>query len=253
MKKEMIALALAPMLFWSPMQAEAAESKVKKEDIIRVSETFGHLLGRNLENPGITFDLESIIKGMRDATAGKDSPMSDEEYEELLQSIQEQAYEEISLVNLEEANAFLSENAKHANIIQLNEGKLQYIILKEGNGAVVTKESAPLIHYHGVYMDGTVFGSSTETGEAIPLPLDDTIPGFANGISGMREGEKRRLFIHPDLAYGTSGVLPPNTLLTFDIEVVKAHTENDTEQVIQVLQQTTNVDELMNDHSDYFR
>lgn len=38
----------------------------------------------------------------------------------------------------------------------------------------------------------------------------------------MKEGEKRRLFVHPDLGYGTSGHLPPNALLIFDIELVKA-------------------------------
>ena len=38
----------------------------------------------------------------------------------------------------------------------------------------------------------------------------------------MKEGEKRRIFVHPDLGYGTSGHLAPNSLLIFDVEVVKA-------------------------------
>ena len=41
----------------------------------------------------------------------------------------------------------------------------------------------------------------------------------------MKEGEKRRLFLHPDLGYGTTGHLPPNSLLIFDVEVVKANQE----------------------------
>ncbi len=54
------------------------------------------------------------------------------------------------------------------------------------------------------------------------IPLDQTIQGFNLGIAGMKEGEKRRLFVHPELGYGTTGHLPPNSLLIFDIEVVKA-------------------------------
>jgi peptidylprolyl isomerase len=41
----------------------------------------------------------------------------------------------------------------------------------------------------------------------------------------MREGEKRTVFIHPELAYGTNGYLPPNSLLTFEVEIVKANSE----------------------------
>ena len=39
----------------------------------------------------------------------------------------------------------------------------------------------------------------------------------------MKEGEKRTIYIHPELGYGTSGYLPPNSLLVFEIEVVKAN------------------------------
>ena len=62
------------------------------------------------------------------------------------------------------------------------------------------------------------------------VSLDETIPGFSKGIIGMKEGEKRTLYIHPDLAYGVNGNLPPNSLLTFEIEIVKANSpqEQDT-------------------------
>ena len=42
----------------------------------------------------------------------------------------------------------------------------------------------------------------------------------------MKEGEKRRLYVHPELGYGTTGQLPPNELLIFDIEVVKANSDD---------------------------
>ena len=53
--------------------------------------------------------------------------------------------------------------------------------------------------------------------------LDESLPGLNKALLGMKEGEKRTVFIHPDLGFGTHGYLPPNSLLTFDIEVVQAN------------------------------
>ena len=43
----------------------------------------------------------------------------------------------------------------------------------------------------------------------------------------MKEGEKRRIYIHPELGYGTRGRLPPNSLLIFDVEIVEAESDSD--------------------------
>ncbi len=43
----------------------------------------------------------------------------------------------------------------------------------------------------------------------------------------MKEGEKRTIYIHPEKAYGVTGHLPPNSLLIFDVEIIKAHSELD--------------------------
>ena len=94
-------------------------------------------------------------------------------------------------------------------------------MIQEGEGVEVAEHSSPLIHYRGTYLDGTAFGSTAESGGPISLPLDGTIEGFAKAVVGMKEGEKRRIYIHPDLAYGTRGHLDPNALLTFEVEIVQ--------------------------------
>ena len=208
----------------APVQSAAAAQStgISQADILKASEAFGHFIGRNLKAPGINFDIDSIIQGMRDGYAGKPAPLSDKDYEELMAKIQEQAYAKMAADNLKTANLFLEKNVNTEGVIEIEPGKLQYSITKEGEGPVVVEHSTPQIKYTGRFQDGTVFGSSEETGGPITIPLDQTIPGFSKGIVGMKEGEQRKLFVHPDLGYGTTGHLPPNSLLIFDVEVIKA-------------------------------
>lgn len=207
-----------------PEQKPEQSQDVTPEDIKKASEAFGHFLGRNLNTPAIKFDLDKIIQGMKDGMAGKSAPMSDKDYEDLMMKIQKKAYENLSTTNLKAADEFMVKNKKEPKVVELEPLKLQYMILTEGTGPAVEAHATPSITYVGKYMDGTVFGSSEEAGGPINIPLDQTIPGFSKGIVGMKEGEKRRLFVHPSMGYGTMGHLPPNSLLIFDIEVVKAST-----------------------------
>ncbi len=209
--------------------ADNSEQQVPKkesfsnDDIAKVSETFGHFIAKNLETPGFTFDLDAIIRGMHNALAGEEPPLSEEEYEAMVTVIQENAFLEISENNLSDAVAFMEENIENDDVVEIEAGKLQYIILEEGSGAEIAENGTATIHYTGKCLDGTVFGSSLDSGEPITLSLDQTVPGFSRGLVGMKQGEKRRIFIHPDMGYGTAGQLPPNSLLIFDIEVVDAN------------------------------
>jgi len=189
-------------------------------DSKKVSEAMGHLIGKNLDTLGMHFDIDLVVKGMKDAANGKDSPMTEFECLAAIRSAQETAYKCQAKNNLEKAEKFLKDNAKKTDMVVLEEGKVQYKVEKKGAGAKVEANFTPLIRYVGKYLDGTVFDESQEPEV---LPLADSIPGFSKGLVGMAEGEKRTLYIHPDLAYGTQGILPPNSLLTFEIEVVKAN------------------------------
>lgn len=205
------ALSLPTLLF---CQTE----EEKKQKIVKMSEAFGHLIGKNIESIGLELDVASIIQGLKDAAAGKTSPMTELECIQAITSAQEAAFKEKSIQNLKSAEEFLSNNSQSQGIIELEEGKIQYKINTTGFGASLEEHDTPLIRYVGKFLDGSVFSSSTE--DEI-LPLDDVIPGLRSGLIGMKEGEKRVIFIHPDLAYGTKGTLPPNSLLTFEIDLIK--------------------------------
>lgn len=199
---------------------EESNEEDGKIDLQKVSQAFGHLIGKNLDSIGFEFDMTEVIKGMKDSIAGKESPMNETECVQAISLVQEEVFQKTATKNLDEANSFMTKNAKEEGIIVLEKDKLQYKIEKQGEGTVVEKYFSPMIRYSGKFLDGKVFGTSQED-ELISL--DETISGFSQGIVGMKEGEKRTLYIHPELGYGTSGYLPPNSLLVFEIEVVKAN------------------------------
>ncbi|MBF5050740.1 Peptidyl-prolyl cis-trans isomerase Mip [Candidatus Clavichlamydia salmonicola] len=204
---------------WNAIHAN--EEGISLKQAQSLSKTLGHLLARQLLQSGdYKIDLKIVIEGMQDEVKGLPAPMTEEEYEDTLNKVRNIVMEKEAAENLVKAEKFLKKNAENPGVIELQEGKIQYLIEKEGTGPVVS--AAPLLHYTGRFEDGTVFSSSYEHKEPIVLPLTQTIPGFSLGVSGMREGEKRTLFLHPDYAYGTSGQLPPNALLIFDIEIIKA-------------------------------
>lgn len=103
--------------------------------------------------------------------------------------------------------------------------KLSYEILKPGTGAVAKAGQTVSVHYTGTFLDGKVFDSSVQRGQPFEFPLGAgmVIKGWDQGVEGMKVGEKRKLFIPSDLAYGAAGApgaIPPNTPLVFEVELL---------------------------------
>lgn len=96
--------------------------------------------------------------------------------------------------------------------------------IKAGDGAEAKSGDTVSVHYTGWLADGTKFESSLDSGQPIQFALGQgqVIPGWDQGVTGMKVGEKRRLIIPPDMAYGESGSgpIPPNSVLIFDVELV---------------------------------
>lgn len=232
-------------------EADKAD-KADQVDIKKLSATIGNSIGRNLNMPEVSFDIESLIQGIRDGAANKPAPLTEKEFETMSAVLQERIFKEKSEGNLKVANEFMEKNKSDKDVKEIVPGKLQYKTLKEGTGAVVEAHSSPKIHYTGKYENGTVFGTSEEMGGPITIPLDQTIPGFSKGIVGMKEGEKRQLFVHPDLGYGTAGQLPPNELLIFDIEVVKANADEPKDKEALSLADDSDEDDNSSDDDDLY-
>ena len=200
-------------------QAKDSAINLQAHDIEKISESFGHLIGKNLTSLGFNFDMQAVVQGLKDSSLGKNAPMTEVECIQAITAIQESAFKEQSAINLAKAEDFLKKNRKAKHVVSLEKGKVQFKVEKEGKGDALKANLSPVIRYVGKFLDGTVFGQSTEDE---PISLDEMIPGLRQGMEGMKEGEKRTIFIHPELAYGTRGSLPPNSLLTFEIELIQA-------------------------------
>lgn len=105
--------------------------------------------------------------------------------------------------------------------------ELQVEDVVEGDGAEVQPGDTVVAHYTGAYaVNGEIFESSLDGGEPATFPLESLIPGWQEGIPGMKEGGTRRLVIPGELAYGEApeGYTPgdggrPLGTLVFDIQL----------------------------------
>jgi FKBP-type peptidyl-prolyl cis-trans isomerase len=94
-------------------------------------------------------------------------------------------------------------------------------IIQAGHG---TEHPGPTsqvtVHYTGWTTDGTMFDSSVVRGQTSTFPLNRVIPGWTEGLQLMVEGEKRRLWIPENLAYGGRPGSPQG-MLVFDVELIR--------------------------------
>lgn len=104
-------------------------------------------------------------------------------------------------------------------------GTLQVTDVKAGTGIEATDGKKVSVYYTGTLLDGTKF-DSTKDREPFKFVLGSgmVIQGWDQGVKGMKEGGVRKLVIPPNLAYGNravGGVIPPNSTLVFEIELLK--------------------------------
>ena len=100
---------------------------------------------------------------------------------------------------------------------------LRYQVLKEGTGAKPSITDTVVTHYHGTFLDGSVFESSVDRGAPATFPVNGVIRGWTEALQLMSVGSKWRLVIPPDLAYGKRGagrLIPPNATLIFEVELL---------------------------------
>jgi|SRR6185437_6768980 len=122
----------------------------------------------------------------------------------------------------------------HAGDTIVTKSGLKYVRMKPGNGKPIKVGDKVSVYYTGTLSDGTVFDTNrdvTNTVFKFTIGEHEVIPGWEEGFQLMSQGERGILFIPAKLAYGSKGVhdsenkskylIPPNSPLIFEVEVVK--------------------------------
>lgn len=97
--------------------------------------------------------------------------------------------------------------------------------ITSGDGASPKRGDTVMVHYTGWLTDGTKFDSSVDRNEPFGFVLGtgQVIQGWDQGVATLRVGDKARLTIPPELAYGEAGypgAIPPNATLIFEVELL---------------------------------
>ncbi len=192
----------------------------------KASYGIGLNMGKSLAQEGMDdLDSKAVALGIEDAIGKKEQKLTDEQLMEAFSALQKRAEERMAEANAKAAEAgkkFLEENAKREGVKTTASG-LQYEVIKSAEGPQPTADDIVTVHYEGTLTDGAVFDSSIKRGTPIDLPVGGVIPGWVEGLQLMHVGEKYKLYIPSDLAYGEqspSPLIPANSVLVFELELL---------------------------------
>jgi FKBP-type peptidyl-prolyl cis-trans isomerase len=207
-----------------------ADAQVSLESVeAKASYALAYSYLNQLDQGRVDVDLDAFVAGASDYLSGRPSALSDTEiqaaFQVLQQQIQEEAMAELEQMSqgaLVESEAFLAENAGREGV-QVTESGLQYQVIQSGEGASPEAGDTVRVHYTGRLLDGTVFDSSVARNEPAEFGVTQVIPGWVEALQLMKVGDKWEIYLHPDLGYGISGaggLIGPNSLLIFEVELL---------------------------------
>jgi FKBP-type peptidyl-prolyl cis-trans isomerase FklB len=209
---------------------QAADKPEFKDARDKNSYCLGVNWGNNLKRQDVDVDLDLLIKGLRDASAGT-AGFSEEEVREAMMALnkevrahQEEKRKQQGEKNKQEGEKFLSENKTKPGVITLPSG-LQYKVLTEGQGESPKSNDVVTVNYRGTAIDGTEFDSSYKRGQPATFGVSGVIKGWTEALELMKPGAKWQLFVPGNLAYGEFGKgqqIGPNQTLLFEVELLSS-------------------------------
>ena len=179
----------------------------------------GSLIQQNLQE----ISTEVLTEAISDMFAGKEPKVSPEKANQIIQAYLQEKNEAQFAVNKTTGATFLAENAKKEGVTTTDSG-LQYEVITKGNGAKPGPTDQVTVHYHGTLLDGTVFDSSVARNEPASFGVNQVIPGWTEALQLMQEGDKFKLYIPENIAYGANphpgGPIQPYMTLVFEVELI---------------------------------
>jgi FKBP-type peptidyl-prolyl cis-trans isomerase FklB len=194
----------------------------------KASYGIGFNVGTGMRQEGMEgMNVDAIAMGLRDALAEKESRLTMEELTAAFNELRERQEDKKKALNDENSRIgqeFLAKNAERDGVTVLDSG-LQYEVLQSGADDAPKPELSDMVttHYHGTLIDETVFDSSVERGQPATFPVGGVIKGWIEALQMMKVGDKWKLYVPSDLAYGPqspSPKIPANSTLIFEVELI---------------------------------
>jgi len=196
----------------------------------KASYTLASDLAKNFKEQGLEIDIKAFTLGLEDAMNNRPPKLSDEEMMTAITEVKKKMMQKQLAdrkadgeANLKEGKAFLATNGKKPGVTTLDNG-IQYEVIKSGKGESPTEDDIIFAHYEGKLIDGTVFDSSYERGTPLKFQMGNVIKGWGETLKIMKPGDKWKVAIPSELAYGEKGAgerIGPNKTLIFTIELIQ--------------------------------
>ncbi len=183
----------------------------------------GMIIAQSLKQQGVKdLDSSAFKNGLEAVMNNAETEITFQEADDVFRRHITMLQQQAAKNALSEGEAFLAENAKRSEVTVTDSG-LQYEVLESGDGAKPTSDQNVEVHYHGTLINGTVFDSSVERRKSITFPVTGVIPGWVEALQLMNVGDRWKLFIPYNLAYGERGAganIPPYSTLIFEVELI---------------------------------
>lgn len=215
---------------------------VSMSEMLGLSQMYGFLLGTTLRMSCLELDLELVASGFRTRCAEPDlrMPLDESEYDRMFMEIQQIAAALMYDANKEDADRFFASIAGAADMKRAN-ASVAYLDgrFKAANGLEVAKpDDTVQVVISGRLLDGRAFLVPTfsdgldKEADSVSIPLAGVPDNLSSGITGMRTGEVRTLYIHPNGTDGVSALFsaqpfPPQSVLVFDIKLLSIMTKEE--------------------------
>jgi peptidylprolyl isomerase len=226
MFRQMILLAFLSLFSVASLFSEPDRQvgQFLNQEMDELSFYVGYLMGCDyLKNTyGFRYNFNQVIAGMQAAIQGDPISQKKEELIPLIKKMQQAIVENQARLNLKEAEGYLRLIAGESDVRTVEPLKLFYKIQTQGSGLEVDA-AHPWLHFK-VYelRDQELFlrySTSDDFEKPIQIETDEMVDGFAKGIQKMKIGEERRIYVHPDLAFGMGKQdIAPNRLIIFDVK-----------------------------------
>jgi FKBP-type peptidyl-prolyl cis-trans isomerase FklB len=212
----------------SPQPPAPAARAAFPNDTEKNSYAVGYDFGRLIRTRKIDVVTETLIAGLKDALAGAQGRLDDQEITVIVRGIHNEAMRRLqkekaeqSAKNRVEGAAFLEANKTRTGVVALPSG-LQYEVLRPGEGPKPAADDPVRVNFRGTLVDGTVFDSSENRIQPFILRPNAVIPAMTEALPLMSVGAKWKLFVPADLGYGdrVADNVPPGSTLIFEVELI---------------------------------